>query len=226
MPETLESRAAKLKKIGGRLSLDFINTVGGRDGKEPQTRPGRSDYTIREDKIESYTDLVAWSVHAGTLTESEARGLLRMAKNKPSAANSVFKTGIRLRETLYRIFASIVDGLSPNKDDVDSLNRLLATARAHERLTQNEERFVWTWDDKSKTLDSILWKVARSASELLTSDELPRVRQCGGESCGWLFLDTSKNRSRQWCDMRDCGNLSKVRRFRRRQQADFERARE
>ena len=220
MKETLESRAAQLKRIGGRLALDFVNTVGGRDSQESQARRSRSDYTIREDKIESYTDLVAWSVHAGTLAENEARGLLRIAKSNPSAANSVFKTGISLRETLYRIFTSIIGGLSPNKDDVDVLNRELATARAHERLTQKEDRFVWTRDDGSKTLDSVLWPIVRSASELLTSDELLRVRQCGGESCGWLFLDTSRNRSRQWCDMRDCGNLSKVRRFRQRQQAE------
>jgi predicted RNA-binding Zn ribbon-like protein len=31
-----------------------------------------------------------------------------------------------------------------------------------------------------------------------------------------LFLDISKNSRRQWCDMQTCGNLAKVRRFRRR----------
>lgn len=216
----LETRAAKFKMIGGRLCLDFINTVGGRDTQEAPARTSRADYTIREDKLESYSDLLAWSVRAGTLNESEARRLLRMAKENPTAANSVLKKGIRLRETIYRIFRSIVGGLSPNKDEIDFLNRELTAARAHERLTQKEERFVWDWDDKSKTLDSVLWAIARSASELLTSGELPRVRQCGGESCGWLFLDTSRNRSRLWCDMRDCGNLSKVRRFRERQQAE------
>jgi predicted RNA-binding Zn ribbon-like protein len=32
-----------------------------------------------------------------------------------------------------------------------------------------------------------------------------------------MFLDISKNGRRQWCDMQDCGNLAKVRRFRQRQ---------
>ena len=219
MDTNLETRGQKFKTVGGRLCLDFTNTVGGRDSEEAEPRTRRFDYTIRADKIESYADLTAWSVRAGILTESEARGLLRIAKNNPSAASSVVKRGIRLRETLYRIFRSIGDGLSPAQDDIDFLNKELTAARAHERLAQKEEGFVWAWDDGRKALDSVLWAVARSASELLTSDELSRVRQCGGESCGWLFLDTSRNRSRQWCDMRDCGNVSKVRRFRQRQLA-------
>ena len=219
MGTTLEARGQKFKTIGGRLCLDFTNTVGGRDSQEAQPRASRFAYTIRADKLESYADLIAWSVRAGILTESEARDLLRMAKDNPSGANSALKSGLRLRETLYRIFRSIAGELRPDKEDMDSLNKELAAARAHERLAQKEERFVWSWDEKSKTLDSVVWAVARSASELLTSDELSRVRQCGGESCGWLFLDTSRNRSRQWCDMRDCGNISKVRRFRQRQLA-------
>jgi predicted RNA-binding Zn ribbon-like protein len=65
-----------------------------------------------------------------------------------------------------------------------------------------------------------LWPVARSAAELLTSGDLARVGQCPGEECGWLFLDTSRAGRRQWCDMADCGNLAKVRRFRDQRRAD------
>jgi len=64
-----------------------------------------------------------------------------------------------------------------------------------------------------------LWPLSRSAAELLTSADLAFIRECQGEDCGWLFLDTSRNRTRRWCDMRDCGNLAKVRRFRRRRRA-------
>jgi predicted RNA-binding Zn ribbon-like protein len=47
---------------------------------------------------------------------------------------------------------------------------------------------------------------------LLTSDKLSRVRQCQGENCTWLFLDTSKNHTRRWCEMKVCGNRVKARR--------------
>jgi predicted RNA-binding Zn ribbon-like protein len=64
----------------------------------------------------------------------------------------------------------------------------------------------------------MLWPVLRSAAELLTSDRMDRVRLCSAEDCDWLFLDSSRNRSRRWCDMAVCGNRSKVRRFRQTQQ--------
>jgi predicted RNA-binding Zn ribbon-like protein len=72
-------------------------------------------------------------------------------------------------------------------------------------------------DDGSGTAamaEPILRPVIRAAVELLTSDEILRVRTCADDSCAWLFLDTTRNRTRRWCDMKVCGNRSKVRRFR------------
>jgi predicted RNA-binding Zn ribbon-like protein len=65
----------------------------------------------------------------------------------------------------------------------------------------------------------MLWPVARSAADLLTSaEELARVGQCADDrGCGWLFFDTSRNHSRRWCAMKDCGNRAKARRHYRRQ---------
>ena len=59
----------------------------------------------------------------------------------------------------------------------------------------------------------------RSAAELLTSPDLPLVRECAGYDCGWLFMDTTKNRSRRWCDMATCGNRAKGRRHYERRRA-------
>ena len=58
----------------------------------------------------------------------------------------------------------------------------------------------------------MLWRLAVDASDLLTSTDLDRVRECSGDTCSWLFLDRSRNRSRRWCDMADCGNRAKARR--------------
>ena len=57
-------------------------------------------------------------------------------------------------------------------------------------------------------------------STLLTSSQLARVRDCADATCGWVFIDQSKNASRRWCDMGDCGNRAKARRYRARQKAD------
>jgi predicted RNA-binding Zn ribbon-like protein len=99
--------------------------------------------------------------------------------------------------------------------DLETLNRELRVARAHERLVASP-RFAWEADNPPAALDRVLWPVVRSAADLLTSPELERVGQCRGEECGWLFLDISRSRRRQWCHMADCGNLAKVRRFRQR----------
>jgi predicted RNA-binding Zn ribbon-like protein len=77
--------------------------------------------------------------------------------------------------------------------------------------------YAWTWVDDGAAPDCMLWPIVRSAAELLVTGDLSGVRVCGGARCGWLFVDTSKNRSRRWCDMQDCGNVAKVRRFRTRQ---------
>ena len=50
-------------------------------------------------------------------------------------------------------------------------------------------------------------------------DQTPRLKVCANDQCRWLFLDHSKNRSRQWCGAATCGNRSRVRRFRSRQEA-------
>jgi len=46
-----------------------------------------------------------------------------------------------------------------------------------------------------------------------------RLRRCENAECGWLFIDRSRNRSRQWCDMGTCGSRAKMARYRRRRRA-------
>jgi predicted RNA-binding Zn ribbon-like protein len=59
----------------------------------------------------------------------------------------------------------------------------------------------------------MLWRIVRSTTGLLTSEDLQRVGVCADDrGCGWLFYDTSRNRTRQWCSMRGCGNRAKAKR--------------
>jgi len=155
-----------------------------------------------------------WARHAGLLDEQERKQLLLLAEEKPRAAALVFKRGLRLRAAIYRIFKAVLESWKADQADLDYLNEELRLARATQRLTRSEKEFRWDWQSHAATLDYVLWPLVLSAAALLASGDLSRLRQCGGEKCGWLFLDTSRNRSRQWCDMKDCGNLAKVRRFR------------
>jgi len=196
-----------VKFVGGRLCLDFVNTVGGRD---------RAGAAIR-DKIAAYADLLAWSVLAGTVDRRLASALARLAARDAKEAAHVLARAIRLREALYRIFKCAIEGRRPAEADVDVLRVELCVARSHQRLSAHRCGFVWTFPERLTALDRILWPIPLSAAGLLTAGALTKLRQCGGADCGWLFLDTSRNHRRQWCDMRDCGNRAKVRRFREKQ---------
>ena len=68
----------------------------------------------------------------------------------------------------------------------------------------------WTWPN-TDDLSSVLHPIAAAAAELLTSDQLSRIKRCA--RCPWLFLDNSKNHSRRWCDMNDCGRAQKIERY-------------
>lgn len=201
------------KLIGGRLCLDFVNTVAG--WVSGGRRRGR-DYadTVLRDKLPHYGDLLAWAASAGALTAGESRRLGRRAASDPRAAASAMARAAGLREALYRIFKSVVENWTPRPADMEVLQRVLSMARAHQRLARVSGAFVWIWDGSDKTLDRVLWPVAASAAELLTSSDVAMIRQCGGDECGWMFLDSSRNHSRQWCNMKECGNRAKVRRFR------------
>ena len=182
---------SKFKFIGGAVCLDFINTVSG--------RIGGTRYRIVRDKLASTQDLKIWSELAGIPSARPSPDLLARA--------------LAFRESLYRICKSVVEDSTPSKADLARLNRELAIAHSHERLTYSENAFALTSDHSP---DRILWSIARSATDLLASEDRTLLRQCGGHECGWMFLDTSRNRSRQWCDMRICGNRTKARNFRQR----------
>jgi predicted RNA-binding Zn ribbon-like protein len=58
-------------------------------------------------------------------------------------------------------------------------------------------------------------RVAQDAVDLLSGIELARLGRCPVEDggCGWLFLDHSRNRSRRWCTMENCGTGAKATRL-------------
>ena len=186
---------------GGRLCLDFANTLDGR-ASEPRER------------LNTYADLVSWGRQAGTVSPSAARRLLEGASRHPRRAAAVLEQARELREAIYRIWVAEAHQEQPPVEDVELLNSVLAGALGHQRLVRERDRYALGWDD-GEALDSVLWPVAKSAAELLTSEEAKLVRQCEAfatSDCAWLFIDETRNRSRRWCSMASCGNRAKARR--------------
>jgi len=207
-----ESRAASMKLVGGDPALDFVNTVAGRT-----PAPSNLGSLIANDKLGEYRDLVLWARHAGLLDEAGGRELLRAAERRPREAARVLARAAGLREGLYRVLSGIMAGRRPDPADLAVVNAEVAAVRASERLVPGDAGLHWELERGGRHgLDGILRPIASAAAALLTSGELARLRECPGEGCGWLFLDRSRNRSRQWCTMEDCGNVAKVRRFRQR----------
>ncbi len=196
----------KFQIIAGELCLDFINTLDNRPTPER-----------RQELLLSYEALTEWAVQAGGISASQRAVLSREAESNPREAEAVRVKAIDLRECLYRI----VSGLSRNRrasdDDLRSFTAYLGEALSHLELRPARKGFRLTWAGNPPRLDSILWPIVRSASDLLTGNDLKLVRECGVETCRWMFVDRSKNHSRRWCDMKVCGNRVKARKFYRRQ---------
>ena len=186
--------------IGGAVCLDFTNTVS-------NFSQDRSN-----ERLHRYPDLVAWASRASLVTSDEAQDLLNQAERRPAEAETVLGRALALREAIHQVFEEVASGLQPGAAGVAALNAELREAMCHSRIVPTAHGFDWDWAGGDNTLDRVLWPVARSAADLLTSDAKARVRECGGDDCEWLFLDTSRNHSRHWCDMRDCGNRAKARR--------------
>lgn len=195
--------AGNLALLGDELCLDFVNTVEPRGVDQPQ------------EFLASYSDLVAWSSHVGIVTTAEAEHLLREATARQAEAEAVHQRAIALRETLYRVFLSVVERRPAETRDLEPLNAALAPTLSRLRIVPLQEGFAWDWHVQDGHLDRMLWPIVRSAAELLTNGPLDRLKQCAG--CSWLFLDGSRNRTRRWCDMRVCGNRAKARRHYERQ---------
>ncbi len=193
------------KFIGGELCLDFVNTIA-----------NYRDPARRYDKLTSYADLLAWAERSGALTVTVVQHLAATSQRQRDAAGTVLAEACRLRAALYGIAVATAHHDSPDQHDLATLNGFVGPTLAHSRLETIDDGFHLVLAPDAAALDGPLWPVVRSAIDLFTTGDLDRLRECAGDPCGWLFLDTSRGGQRRWCDMADCGNLTKVRRFRAR----------
>jgi predicted RNA-binding Zn ribbon-like protein len=187
-----------LDLLGERLCLDFTNTVG--------TQPAGAT----NDLLTSYPRLIEWSAYVGVIGEDEAEHLLEWAASHPAEAEAALHYAIAIRQTLYHILAAAAADVAPEPSQMQAFNHILAQAMTHLRLTPGTQGFDWACATDTHDLEKMLWPVVWSAAELLTSHDLVHLRECAGDHCNWLFLDTSKNHSRRWCSMKDCGNRAKA----------------
>lgn len=198
----MESRAGSLSLRGGVLALDFANTAGARDTAAPI------------EHLMAPTDVVAWATHAGSLDTEGAKRASAAIGTDREAARRVLRHAVQLRDAIYAAGAAIAHGNPPPAVDLKTLKDVAQRAMGAAELVPRAAGGYGLDFSQAPIEAAVLGPIAWSAIDLLATTPFERIKQCPAHDCGWLFLDTSKNNTRRWCDMATCGNRSKATRFR------------
>jgi predicted RNA-binding Zn ribbon-like protein len=197
------SRADSLTLIGGELALDFANTSSGRG------------FPTQQDHLQRPEHVAQWAAHAKVLPPGDAQWLAEAVSAEPELGERLIAEALALREDVYQLGAAIAAGRPAPPERIESLTHAHARALSRGALTPVGKNFGWSWRPREAPVEAILGPISLSALTLLQQADLTRVKRCQGEKCGWLFFDTTKNKSRRWCEMEVCGNRAKQKRFAR-----------
>ena len=186
----------------GHPALEFTNTVNDHASEHPR------------ETLFKYEDLLSWGKRIGLLRDEQVQELTRKAAGQPEQAAAVFAKSLKLREAIYRLFVTQAKGEPPTEEDLAVLNSWLAQPTRQAQVIRRSGKFEWQWTFDANALEAPMWILALATSDLMTSENCQWVGQCADkDGCGWLFVDTTKNHSRRWCDINDCGNRAKQRRY-------------
>jgi predicted RNA-binding Zn ribbon-like protein len=199
--------------IAGRLCLDFANTLDHRLSGNP------------EEKLSGYAELVEFGQQTGVFSASEARKLRHEGSKNKGEASRLLHHAVALREMLLRILSSVAARREISKADANALNAELQRLNADSLVVPGNGQVPWRWVEMKSGAGRLIARIVRSAAEVLTSDDIQRVKECAAETCGWLFMDRSRGRNRRWCEMRTCGSQHKARAYYQRKKAGGTRGR-
>jgi predicted RNA-binding Zn ribbon-like protein len=176
--------------VGRHLALDFCNTVG-------EHLAGRPDELLRD-----WESFLRWAAQVGLIEPASYFELLR----HPEPLLPI----VQLREAIYRVGLVAVGARRISERDLALIREYANGQRPAIAFRNNAVRWQPTQPHASQQLCTVL---AGEALSLFCSQRAARVGICGGGLCGWLFLDESRGKRRQWCDMKDCGSRAKARRY-------------
>lgn len=196
-----------LPLVGGHVALDLANTVSGRLEDPPR------------DRLQDFGDVVTWGRRVGLLELDEARAWREWAEAETDRAVRALEGVRRVREVIFRVCSAVAGGQAPAGADLEVLSDEWGREAVARRLDWSEGQPVWRRPRAASDVRSITGPIVASAVDLLFGPDRARIKRCGGSDCGWLFVDGSRNRSRRWCDMADCGNRAKARRHYRKVRA-------
>lgn len=215
-----DGRNDELRLVGGHPALDLVNTVA----------PRTADGSGTREYLRDAGDLRAWSRRAGIVSAAEEAAADAAWQAAPGSAGQALRAALEIREAAYVVLTarqSPSKAMDPRRglDSESALEQLTlrwAAAGARSALVpgSTDGGVVSLIVGTSPAL-MIPDRLATAAVELLRTVDLRQLKTCpiaeGG--CGWLFLDRSRNGSRRWCAMADCGTQAKIRRLSERRHA-------
>jgi predicted RNA-binding Zn ribbon-like protein len=196
------SDRAEFRFVAGHASLDFLNT-----------RP-----VVRRQPVEllsTLEDLVRWLGRAGAMDSRAAADATKRWGEGPEGTR-IAERARGFRETLRSTVDGIVKGRGVPTEGLAAINFILAENDGGLRLERQGGGFRTRFISRPTQPIALLGHVAEAAADLLANRDLHLIRRCGNPDCVLYFYDATRNHKRQWCAMSSCGNLMKVRAFRRR----------
>ncbi len=188
--------------IGERLWLDFTNTDDVRRG-------------VRTDVLRDFDGLLLWLAAAHVLDSERLALMRRRAQQQPAGASASLVDARRIRAALRALAERGLSIERARLDAIAEINRVLGRSAGTRRVEEHANGgFVRTFVPGGDAFAGLLIPVVESAADSLIGGELTRVRRCADSRCPRLFLDTTRNARRRWCDMATCGNRAKAARFR------------
>ena len=185
-----------------RLWLEFVNTDDLRRGE-------------RIDQMRDFAALVRWLETHSVLDAERAAGMRRRAEQQPAGASAALADARRIRAALRALAERGAQQDAIRADVLAEINRVLGRSAGTRRVEdRGEDGFVRSFVPGGDAFAGLMIPVVESAADAFVLGELARVRRCASSACSHVFLDTTKNGRRRWCDMRTCGNRAKAARHR------------
>ena len=196
--------AASAPRLGGRLWLDFVNTDDEHHGR-------------RVEHLVDFAAWIGWLADAAVLDAERAAQLERRAQEQPMGAQAALVDARRVRNAL-RTLAERGAALERARDAaLAEINRVLGRSAGTRRVEAGDGGFTRAFRAGGDVFGGLLLPIVESAADGLVGGEITRVKRCQGQGCARVYLDLTRNRSRRWCAMADCGNRAKAARHRARQ---------
>ncbi len=181
--------------FGGRVCLDFANTVDWRTSDDPQ------------ELVPDYASFLAWCVRRGTVSRQTAARLGSRARTSPARARELMSDASSLRAQIWEIADALRQHQQP---DLSIINAMMLRLPPQPVLLERGDSFLY--DLPADDLGAPLWPILWSLTAVLTSADAARIGCCQAAGCGWSFVDESPNRTRMWCSSEVCGNRERARR--------------